>query len=697
MHIKDGELEPLPALSPELLYTLDLVSQKAFVFNRILESLKFPAQAVGPEDWPESSYAVQIKNIDTHAGLPESPKAAYALTVALLWRLEQSPDLLELVSARLGQIASVFSETPVIGQLAGSLLQGYDWERVNSSFESAGVRQLPLTEQMQSPYRRVRQALLDGLSDSAILLTGTGIEGLELFTPDPLNIDINLTQLVLPHEVNSTAEVMIQLDDNEPKLVRLVKSESTIQIQLQPGDHALRLWLKEPKQQQFVSVRLNRAESLVPLFEDETRTFHIAAPNQPASFYVKGPAWVRVEEWLPQNYSTEYRYVDEGWQSLTFEARQHEDRYYRLSTLRPLGETNRSLEPIRIKASLAAPALVSSLPLISPEPIAWETEDLYSPGKGLTSWGGYLGLVERVAGSEDDVVPTQGSSLMEGGVSFRFHQQERQLFGRSDLFMRRFEGSQELLGAKQWVDLYSEDSNWLMGFFGEAYFQPKKVEGLGDNHWALRLQGSVERTFHLTSQLRHEPGITLNHRWMSLDSVPLEVLSEIDPDVYSPYKDDHRRSLIFSDRLTWTPRHDQRAYLEGALVSNESLNPFDFDHLEVTTAVRQLFGSVAAEAGLRWRRYFNDDDRNTSLNRKRVFVGGDVIRWGTGSYALTLRGEASYDIERNGFGWVLRIGYENNAGRMSSAKRPDEVDFLHLRRSQQREHVETNHLEPLYP
>ncbi|MEA2117832.1 hypothetical protein [Halovibrio sp. HP20-50] len=702
--VRNGELEPLAVMPSAQLYSRELADLDAVSLKSTLDALDFPDQADiqegtgGPENWPQGSHAVQVDNIATSAGVPASPAHAHALAVALLWQLEQNPGSRDSVSTRLAQLAEVHSEVPTIRALADRLLQGYRWERISSSFESAGVRQLPLQESMHSPFRRVRQALMTELSAEVMLLSGRGTEGVELFTSDPLTIELRLAQRALPHETRIPAEVMIQLDEQAPQRLRLSERETIERIRLAPGEHALRLWLEDPRQQQFVTVRLTRAGSGAPLLEDETRTYHIAAPGQPASFYVKGPAWVRVDEWPPRNGSASYRFVAPGWQTLTFEAGGDEDRYFRLHALRPSPDAESPLEPGVIKASLAIPARGPSPPPEPAEPVAWKLEDHHLPGAGLESWGGYLSFVERIDGTEDDVTPIQGTSAIETGVSYRFRQSDRRLFSRSDLLLRQLESSHEIVGAKQWVDFYPDESEWQLGFFGEAYLQPGRVDGIdGDNHWSARLQGSVERTYRLTPRLRHEPSMTLNQRWLSLDSVPLADLRDIDPDVYSPYKDDHQRSLVLSDHLTWSPHLDQRVYLEGALVSNESLNPFDPDYGEVSTAARQLFGSVAGEVGLRWRRYFNDDDRGSSIDHKRVFVGANLLRFDSGANALTLRAEGDYDIDRSDAGFRLRIGFEANAGRLSPARRPDELDFLPLRRAQQRARVDTNRLDPVYP
>lgn len=700
MQVHEAETDSLPVLDSSQLHTLELLTPDTVEIRDILATLTFPAQAVRPPGWPVGSYAVQVDAVSTNEGVPESPEAAHALAVALLWGLEKNPGREDRVSVRLAQIAEAHSAIPAIRRLANRRLQGYDWERISSSYESAGVRQLPLQRTMHSPFRRVREALFPPIPASALFLSGRNIEGIEFSNPNPTTIQLRFGQPALPFQVTTPAKVMVQVDDNQPRVIRAGEEGAEMQIPLEAGEHAIRLWLKEPKQQQVVTVQLdlNRSGNRTQVLEDDTRTYHIAAPGRPASFYVRGPAWVRVDRWSQDESSSEYRYVQAGWQSLTFEADGGRDSYYRLYALERAPDA-RPLEPAQRKADLAAPVPVLPVTSTAPmDPLSWKPRDRHSPGAGLKSWGGYLSLAERIEGSEDDVAPAQGASALEAGVSYRFRQRDRRLFSRSDVLVRKFGGSQNVLGAKQWFDFYPGDSNWHLSLYSDAYLQPEKIDDLdGDNHWSARVQGSIERTYNLSPRLRHKPGITFNQRWLSLDSASSGALANLDPDVFSPYKRDHRRSLTIADRITWMPHLDQRLYLEGALVSNESLNPFDIDHVEFSAAGRQLFRSVAGEAGLRWRHYFDDDDRGASLDRTRFFVGGNLLRWDIGANALTLSAEANYDIDRGDLGWRLRIGYEANAGRLSPARRPGELDFMPLRRAQQRERIEINRLEPVYP
>ncbi|MBE0490194.1 MAG: hypothetical protein IBX53_14060, partial [Halomonas sp.] len=273
LRVHEAELELLPVLPSQRLHSLDLVSLNATAIKDALESLEFPVMAVAPEAWPEGGQAIRVESVETEvAGVPESHGEAYALAVALLWELEQNPDLMDRVSARLARLAQVHAEVVALRQLADRLLQGYGWRHISSSFESAGVRQLPLQEAMHSPFRRARQSLLPVFPASSMRLSGRGVEGVELSTPDPLVIEVRLIQRVLPHEARIPAEVMIQLGDRSPRLIRLSEEESLERIRLDPGEHALRLWLKEPRQQQFVTARLTLAGSGAPLIEDETRT-----------------------------------------------------------------------------------------------------------------------------------------------------------------------------------------------------------------------------------------------------------------------------------------------------------------------------------------------------------------------------------------------------------------------------------------
>lgn len=699
--VDDCRLAPLPLLPAQQLYTFGLAQAATPGDPQLaasLQTLRFPDQPARPPDWSAGSYAVAF---DASASepfdqVPATAEAAYARAVALLWQLGQDPDRGPRIGAQIAHLAQIHADVPALAILRDQALLGSTWEHVTSSFASAGIRQLPVTDTSYSPFRRVRQALLPEAATGTFLLYGRNVEGVEFHRSDAVTVTLRLRQQVLPYAGRAPAEVMVQVDDQPPKRIAMSDAAAEMRLRIDAGDHVLRLWLKAPLQQQFVTAQFDTATTGALQADDDARIFHVAARGQPASFHVAGPAWVRADEWRPDGMATTYRYVASGEQELVFEAGPGgEDRYYRMYVL----GAARNAAPLAswaTKARLPAPAAGPAPPPPAVAPTAWQPGDTHAPDAGFTSLGGYLALAER-NGDEEDSTAVRGGRFMEAGISYRARL-DPQLYSRSDLLVRQLDSDQTVLGIRQWLDYYPAHSPWKLQLFGSAFVQPTPVAGLDQSDpWAAYLQGAVARDFVLTPQLTHEAEVMINLRWLSLNSVATPALAELDTDIYSPYKRDHRRNLTLADRLTWRPWLDQRWYLEGALVSNEELNPVDLDHLRATAAAGQLFGPLAAEAGVRWRYYLPDDDRARSSVRTRLFLQANWLHWGRDASAATLGSEINYDIASGTVRWELNFGWGANSGGLSPALRPDEIDFVPQRRALQRDRVDTNRLDPVYP
>ncbi|MGE3297249.1 MAG: hypothetical protein AB7I68_07825 [Porticoccaceae bacterium] len=701
--VADCRLEPRPILPAQQIYTFDLAQTASSPDPQpvaSLQALRFPAQAVRPPELPLGNHAVDVDA--AAAENPDQPpvgaEAAYHRAVALLWLLDTDPDRHRRVRAQIAQLAQAHADVPALAQLRDQALQGSTWEPIGSSFASAGIRRLPVPDTSHSPFRRARRALSTDAATGALSLHGRTVEGVEFHRPVPATVTLQLRQQVLPYERQPPAEVMVQVDDELPQRIAVRAAPTSVRLRIDAGDHALRLWLKDPLQQQFVTAQFDAATAQALQADDAARIFHVAALSQPASFHLQGPAWVRIDEWRPEGVATDYRYVASGWQELALAAGPGgEDRYYRLHVLKAAGD-DAPLASWVAKARLPVPAEGPAPPPPSVAPSAWQPRDSHAPGAGFTSLGGFLALAQRGDGDGDeDSTAVRSHRLIEAGISYRARPDPR-LYSRSDLLIRQLDHDQTVLGMRQWLDFYPAHSPWRLQLFGSAFVQPTQVPGLNESDpWSAYLQGTVARDFALSPRWTNEAGVTINQRWLSLDSVSTPTLAELDPDIYSVYKRDHRRSLMLADRLTWRPWLDRRWYLEGALVSNEELNPVDPDHWRATAAAGQLFGPVAAEAGVRGRYYLSDDDRERSALRTRLFLRANWLRWGRDAGATTLGSELNYDIDSDTIRWELTIGWGANNGGLSPALRPDEIDFLPQRRALQRDGVDTNRLDPVYP
>ena len=688
------KVRPRSLLPAGAIYTHGLEKQAADIPGSIV----FPSQPVEPH-WPAGNYAVPAKLEPqplSSARLPETAKAAYAQAVAWFARGAPEPGRRIDTAIQIARLAHAFPAVSALQQLNDEVMQAFSWQHLTSSFDSAGVRPHPITEQSLPEFRRIRLALspeIPAPSGSSLWLYGHDIAGVEFSNPKPLPVDLQLRQLSPPFEKINSATVMVQIDDKQPTRVVLAK-EHTLQLQIPRGDHAVRVWLRNPTLQTLVLVRIIPAAHRV-LLEPEEQLYHVASRHRPAKFYIKGPAWIRINEWRANVVSQRFEYIRRGWHPLVLRAGpQGQDRYYRVYILEPEPETKplaSALTPVDVRKPAQAPLAPAAASTI------WKAVDVYPLGANNDdSWAGYIEAGDRNSSTEEDPSISEGTTYLEAGARYRRYWPESLLYSRTDVLLRQLDAGGRVAGTRQWLDWYPQQSPWEFGFFGEAYAQPGDITDVTDDiPWSLHVQGELARDFQLNPQLEHELSFALNRRFLSLDQVSTGALAEIDPEIYTPYKDDHQQSLTLSDRLMWWPALDQRIYLEGAITSNEDLNLFLPDHFGLTTAAGQLFGPVSAEAGVRWRYYLDDEDREQAYARSRLFLRLNWLRWNNDSNALYLRTEANYDIDR-GLSWQLTLSWEDNEGGLSPSLRPDEIDFLDLRRSLQQHRVRTSRLVPVY-
>lgn len=691
LQVQDCAVQPVQLLAEGELSSRALPDWSAL--QPALHTLKFAATGAVP-DWPAGSEAVRLGQ-DVPAGPAADAPQALQRAVQLLWQQDSQQRAATASVPRILKLAEDWPQLEALQQLGRRASAGFEWQPVLSAWESAGVRPLPQHHRLHSPFRRVRQALLPDVAGDALWLQGQQVQGLSLYSPAASQLQLELSQPALPYSISPPAQLMLQLDDQPPRRIALPAGSIRHALALPAGAHALRLWLDHPLQQQRVLIRVLPGAGI--LLPPDERSWQIAAAGQPARFRLKGPLLLRIEEWTQHGSLPRYRYLPPGWQTLSLPAAASgTDRYYRLYALQA-GKLAEALPRASQPASIASPP-AAALPPAVPQPVSWALQDAFEPGEGYQSLGAYLTLAERGDGPAEDSSGVRFGRYTEAGLRQRWRHPDLQLYSRSDLLLRQLDSGDPVYGLRQWLDYYPQNSRWQFGLRGEAHVQPlDDPASASANPWSAHLHGEVRREGQLSRSVEHELQLALDQHWLGEHDLSMAAQQDLDPDIYTRYRNDHRRALTLGERLSWYPYLDQRLYAEAALVSNADLNPFDPDHLRLTLAAGQLFGALSVEAGLRWRHYFADDDRESSLDRRRLFLRFNGLRWGADSDALQLRSELSWDLDQQMLAWQLSFSFDDNEGGLSPALRPDENDFLSVRRALQRERVDRNLLTPVLP
>jgi hypothetical protein len=166
--------------------------------------------------------------------------------------------------------------------------------------------------------------------------------------------------------------------------------------------------------------------------------------------------------------------------------------------------------------------------------------------------------------------------------------------------------------------------------------------------WAAHSQ-LILRHFTLSGrQRRHQTELRGFARYLSEDRGD----SDLDPDIYSPYLRDHNSGVELMHRVSYRPTWDSELFAEMRVRSNELSNP-TLDYIRSRFGGRSQLGPVQLGGEFQFTQYLEDQDRDDDRSVPRLNLLG---RWyGTPRRAgrLELRGELSYDFNRdNASGWL---------------------------------------------
>jgi hypothetical protein len=150
---------------------------------------------------------------------------------------------------------------------------------------------------------------------------------------------------------------------------------------------------------------------------------------------------------------------------------------------------------------------------------------------------------------------------------------------------------------------------------------------------------------------------------------------EVDRDISTPYLHDHRSGVGLASRLEWLAYEDSRALFQLHLQSNEFNQGLSGDYMRLTTSWRQLLGRADVEASWQYRRYFNDQDRQSTSEGQRLMLDWQFWQWQSNSNLWRWKIDALYDLDASEWGLMLGIGWYPTSGRLLRDFRSQELRF----------------------
>ncbi len=223
---------------------------------------------------------------------------------------------------------------------------------------------------------------------------------------------------------------------------------------------------------------------------------------------------------------------------------------------------------------------------------------------------------------------------------WRWQAPEAGLWGRLELIGRRHDAGFGVLGLQHDLQWRQADGPWGATLDAAAWRQNAPA-GLHSPAHSASVRAGLDWSRRRDERWRDEWEIGLRWRTLSLQGVDRSLAAWLDNDVYSRYRDTHRRQADIGYRLAWRARYDSEWVFDAQAVTHD-LAGIDLDHAGAGLAWRWARHGWTASAGLALRHYLRDDERRVASTRKRVeiAVGRLLLRADDG---WRLRLAAGYD------------------------------------------------------
>ncbi len=591
---------------------------------------------------------------------------------------------------RMNQIASLqklVQEHPQhqdLRRLFNQVKTGATWKRMEQFDRRAGV----YTERAQrwrpdNPPIRIRKSLQGNfipqralLGDDPLILDLTSI-----FSPE---IEVSLRRPRVGFLPIAETTVMWEINGKHDQVTLKGHDDvETFRVKISPENSQIALWMPQPYANHYVHVNIKEvlANGTVDPESDVSanlgsvmRSYHVATEEEPLRFRVSGPNVIRVDELIEEEIVTRLIPVTE--ELRTFEFVPSDGRRvarYRIYEM----NLNNEASPIyrapptpskknrhwinatvaevfdQVEQNFTAEDL-DLLGLRSPDSSQVDVDVVDSSQLGLQESGTtglHFGYRSRRP-LEEFLDGGQPGQFFEVGLTNHYYDQWKNEYRKSQWLLRPRLGSGPTFGfrhsrfnsnrivddapdsgADSWGPLQSQ---WDVFAFGQYAGTPL----LPDSHsfpWTAGLSGSISRKHHFSPNLSHQPRLGFHGRFLSED-VNGFAPGELDQDIFTRYKRNHRYGLRLSDRFVYQCCLDRRVYFQPRLNGNEDQLIPDNAGFEIGSD--QLFGPIQLHVDYRMTGFFSDNDRIETAIQNVFRVDIKAERWHRGGH----RSEIDFSI-----------------------------------------------------
>ncbi|PIP80581.1 MAG: hypothetical protein COW84_04510 [Gammaproteobacteria bacterium CG22_combo_CG10-13_8_21_14_all_40_8] len=591
--------------------------------------------------------------------------------MANLMRLSQLENANQkAILARAESLFAQNSSEPDLSIMLDAINLNPIWSTVETFSQSAGIREFKSKIwQPESPQVQISEILL-GSHDNPdrILHRGDSI-GIAIYNPSPTTLYLQARALSSWFYKQKVIEFSYKIDQGEEQKVQLDDYQE-IPIHIDKDSHYLVITMvfTEANQALWLKLKDRQGDSV---FEEDSRKYTIATVDEPIRFDINGPAWIRIDKRIQAKNETtytesKYQFVDEGKQQIILRPERNEKQLFARIFVRTPGT----------KFSQYAIPWDVPLPILFQMPYVKNVQRSFSPllvdnlhlGKqedGTSSYG--LSWINRR--TTDNGPEELFDQFLELNAAYRYYQSKNNIWYFLQGLYRTHESGSDTYGIKGRVKgSYKPYAlNWEIGT--EIYSQQLERS----NALSAALNLSVNQVRDFSEVAYHVPRISFFARAHDLSAFDME---QIDSDIFTQYKDQHRNGASLGDTLVYQPYIDSEIY--GGINFTTNDNFHSIDHQGINVGWRQMLNPFNLDLRLSQVYYDSDADRSGGFQRTKATLKLEWNRWIHRRDRLQIDLRLQRDFQNSSNDVQINFLYHLSEGRDYRDFALDEIKLRHL-------------------
>lgn len=600
--------------------------------------------------------------------------------IGFLWDAEHNDERFEDNLVKAEALFLKNRHIPTLKRVIGRFYKKTTLVPFQKIIDSGGIRiREAIVDTYAVPDMRVRASMLSPLLPGEHLLYGYERIVIDMKNLKEKPLEVRITAEPIAYLPLEETEIYFELDGERVREIPIGKddkNEVMLHLVVGEGEHYLVIGISKPIVNQFLRVRIweRQGQVDIPLVRRMEKRYFLATTEKPVVLAVEGPLILYIEKIIDDEPMMSYTEVEEGVHILRFYPEpSHKEALFRFYKREVITE-----KPSAIVRRFVVEYRGFDMPEVKPKEEGVITNLRFEDKVSLGSQeDGTMSLTGAIVRRRQIEAEERREDFLELRFSYRYFDE-----------LMRTQRRYEVLGRIR------EDGGSVLGFIGHIAYRPlrtpynldidssvylQKPSSSGKIEYSINLEASIMDKRDLGTKTYHMPSITPFLRILSMDDYKGYMPEDVDQDVFTTYKADHRYGLIFSDTLYYMPWLDSLISIGGKVVTNEDMNPFSPDHLSFEAKWRQLIKNLQINLSYQENHYLMDDDRPDMITTRRLMLEASFEKWLNLNKRLEGGLRLIKHLRTGEISGMLYISLHLGKGRGYRDFHYGEIDFLNLR------------------